>query len=1038
MSYMGRIARGLLAMAALVAMVALPPVVLWAVADWPLPTAVPTLAQLRRGLGAGGLSDVVIIKAIAVVGWALWLQVLAGLALEVPAALRHRQARRSRLIGPAQLLVRRLVATATFVIGTGLPAAAGGGLLRPPVAPAAVAATWSPPPVVSSRELVASPPPRTEDLPVYVVRAGDSLRSIAKDHLGTEERWEEIFQLNRHVPQDHGRLEVSSLIRPGWVLRLPADAAGLPAGGRTEAPAKRYVVGPDDNLAKIAARHLGGEPRRGWEIWRLNKGKVMADGQRFVDANLIHPGWVLDLPADAVGLLDANASGMRASGGEDTGGPEVMPSSPHPAATAPPNPQPAATETAAVPSRPPASPVPEGAVPAPASSSSTVPQGEEGSQPSASPHEPVLPVPVPAAVVAASGVLAACVVAALDRLRRRQHRSRRPGRDVVRPAAALEPAEAKWRAIAPDDAAEWIDGTLRLLGVGLADGDGKVAPDVLLVRAGELGVELVLSSAATDPPAGFTVADDGVTWRLDDSITRTELRRRTKAKVPLAPALVTLGATPEGQILVDLERIGTLCVEGDPSRVAAFCTGAAMQLATGPWTETTQVRLLGGPEELARAFPDDVEIVADVEKLAAELEELSRENHQRHVSSTLSARAAAGGTEGYPPLVVVAWSDAAPPEVLSRLILAAGTGGRSGVGLVAAGPAQKSAWRVAIDHSGQALVEPLGIVLDAVGADPGLVEAAPALLAAAAETDDVAKVSEPDLVPPRPKGTKEIRILRPEPEVDSWERRPNRRIVTELAVYLATRDGGRPRSSDEIRAALWPLGADLQGKEVSEETFRTYVSHLRSCLGRHHVPDAGDVGGYCLDDVRTDWARFKALLGEARFAAATEAAALLSEALSLVQGRPFTHVAKGTYTFAYSELLVSEIEVAVSDAAHRLASLALDAGDPVTAAEAASKGLMVVPTMERLYQDRMMAAAMSRDRDALHQVRRDAERSLSALGPDEELSEEMLALYHQLLDTLRQPGPAVPGSSGNGTAPFASESNGSAKWRQVKRAGLAP
>ncbi|MBW3613692.1 MAG: LysM peptidoglycan-binding domain-containing protein [Actinobacteria bacterium] len=995
-------ARGLLAVVALVGLVVVPPVVLAKVAGWPLPTSVPTADQLSRGLGAGGLSDALVVKAIALVGWLLWIQVLAGLALEVAAALRHRQAPRSRLVGPTQLLLRRLVATATFLVGTGLPAVAGGGGFAPP--PAVVSA-WSPPPEPAPPPAPA--PPEVESQPTYVVRGGDSLRAIAARHLGSEERWQEIFEANRHVPQDRGRLEVPSLIRPGWVLRMPADATGLGPSDGTAPAAKRYRVVAGDNLAAIAARHLG-DPRRGWDIWSLNKAAVMADGQRFVDPDLVRPGWILELPPDAHDLPDEGGGIDGPADGEPV------------SASAPPEPAPPPANPAPSPPTAPATAVSGNgagdatARPAPAQPpSSRAP--EDGGAPG---PDAVLPVRVPAAVIAASGLVAACVVAALDRLRRHQHRLRRPGRGVARPEPDLAPAEAQWRAIAADEAAEWIDGTLRLLGVALAGRDATGLPEVLLVRAGELGVELLLARPLPDAPEGFDAAEDGRIWRLDRTITLAELGRRSEGKVPLAPGLVTLGATPEGQVLVDLERIGTLSVEGARDRVAAFCTGAALQLATGPWTETTQVRLVGGPPQLGDAFAEEVEATADAEALADELEELSAKNQERHGAvSTLAARVAAGGAEGYAPLVVVAWSDTAAPDVLARLSVAAGAGGRSGIGLVAAGPVTGARWRLVIDASGAAVVEPLGMALAAVGAEPDLVEAAPALLAAAADTRGVAMADSPgdaarpkatDVLSPRGSG-KEIRILGPEIEVVGWEHRPNRRIVTELAAYLATREDGRPRSADELRAALWPLGADLLGKEVSEETFRSYVSHLRRCLGRDHVPDAGEVGGYLVVGVPTDWRRFKALVAQARRAPTGEARTLLAEALSLVRGRPFSRVPKGTCTWAFSEFLVSEIEVAVGDAAHRLASLALDAGDPATAAEAVAKGLLVVPTMEQLHQDRMLAAAMARDRGALHRARRDAEHSLGALGPTEELSEEILALYHQLLETLSRPVDEAPG-----------------------------
>jgi len=50
-----------------------------------------------------------------------------------------------------------------------------------------------------------------------------------------------------------------------------------------------------DTLWAIAERTLR-DPMRWREIWRLNRGKVMRTGQRFIDPNLIRPGWVLKIP----------------------------------------------------------------------------------------------------------------------------------------------------------------------------------------------------------------------------------------------------------------------------------------------------------------------------------------------------------------------------------------------------------------------------------------------------------------------------------------------------------------------------------------------------------------------------------------------------------------------------------------------------------------------------------------------------------------------------------------------------------------------
>ena len=56
-----------------------------------------------------------------------------------------------------------------------------------------------------------------------------------------------------------------------------------------------YTVVSGDCLSTIALRFYGDEGA--WnEIWAANANRVMADGIRFGDPNLIYPGWVLVLP----------------------------------------------------------------------------------------------------------------------------------------------------------------------------------------------------------------------------------------------------------------------------------------------------------------------------------------------------------------------------------------------------------------------------------------------------------------------------------------------------------------------------------------------------------------------------------------------------------------------------------------------------------------------------------------------------------------------------------------------------------------------
>lgn len=80
-------------------------------------------------------------------------------------------------------------------------------------------------------------------------------------------------------------------------------AADYPAGGggrivalEPEPETSDVTVRAGDTLRKIAMTHLGDENR--WpEIFALNEGVVQADGRSLTNANLIHIGWVLKVPA---------------------------------------------------------------------------------------------------------------------------------------------------------------------------------------------------------------------------------------------------------------------------------------------------------------------------------------------------------------------------------------------------------------------------------------------------------------------------------------------------------------------------------------------------------------------------------------------------------------------------------------------------------------------------------------------------------------------------------------------------------------------
>lgn len=250
-------ARGAAAALVLVALLVGAPLALALLIGDPLPQHLPSGGQVHRGL-IEPLADSQVVKILALVAWLAWAHLLVSVVRELLAQLRGLPSpRRLPVLGFNQAFAHRLVATALLLIPAAgsLHATPVSALTRATGAPpagsvAAVAAltpsaaTMPAPKVAAAAAanghavlpmptlLTAAPHQERPAHKVYVVepphgRHYDSLWDIAARHLGDGRRYHEIYELNRGRPQpDGGELTKASLIQPGWVLLLPADATG--------------------------------------------------------------------------------------------------------------------------------------------------------------------------------------------------------------------------------------------------------------------------------------------------------------------------------------------------------------------------------------------------------------------------------------------------------------------------------------------------------------------------------------------------------------------------------------------------------------------------------------------------------------------------------------------------------------------------------------------------------------------------------------------------------------------------------------------
>jgi hypothetical protein len=866
------------------------------------------------------------------------------------------------------------------------------------------------------------------------------------------------------------------------------------ATAETEAQLECRVLPPDgrdhDTLWDIAERHLG-DGLRWREIYALNENRLMPDGQRLTKASLIHPGWILRLPADAIALdIDRVPDRpVEKLASVNTHVPAMEPATPKtpekpappqldtdaagvdageaPAKTAPAVPPP--LEQAAVAEKPPAadqSTDRSGADTTDQARDTASDQDQEQEGEQESDHTATATATLGALALASLGLLGA-----LTRRRKVAARRRPVGARSQRPSPELLEEEQRIRQQAR--LAETTAATVRLA-LLLADRHSARTELKALWQHPDGSLELCWTEPAAAPaPAPFDSTDNG--WLLPASAHPLlyATRRHTHADRPdpdgeaqdtfdPVPLLIPVGHRDGSALLVNLELYGAATLTStDPGSTVPLeaLTAWLHALASAPWSLSVHTHVPTALADLATGL----ERITVTDSINPPVTLTEAETAQVAAAGSLAAARRANPDLYAEDLTVYAGysTDDIPRDVLqgasSRqlpvmllLLNDPEDGSHDGPiwafdehGLLTIPGLASGITPLRTDHAThQRILRLLEHAQDpplAARDDPQLAElqrqcppdskaldepVAPAVIdltlqdtsPTAADTNDVPDESDaaqssqtPTLVAepsprttvepskrgvPAKSGTKsaavpertstgpiEIGVLGPA-TISGLDMDPPRSITLDLLIYYAFHR--RPMSSRELWTGLFP------DKPYQDTTLRGRRSELRRLVH----PLLHKVGQkHCLDDLAsTDWQRFQALADgnpEQQLAA-----------LKLIRGRPFDNC---QHDWMHLEGQITEIEAAVADLAIEVAKRALASNDYATARAAAHAGLLGVPHEERLYRLGMQAAAAAGATSEVQQLRRQLNVViLDELDPDDEMQPATVELLKHLADEDRR------------------------------------
>ncbi len=989
------LAKGLLAIAAIAALLVGVPLLLYRLGGIPGSSVVEAFTDPLTSDNTR--SERLLAGTLGIIAWLCWVQVAYALVAEIVAAARGTVANRAPILPGIQAAASRLVTTATLVAGSFGQTAT---VMAAPLAPVMVMEPAVAAPLIADADIrtvdSAASPIETSG-PTYTTGERDTFWSVAETLLGDGLRWSEVRDANvgRLMPDGTTIHSTTEELGAGWDLVLPNDAV-LPLQPQVDnpTPASNAEAVEDwidvehgDHFWAIAEEALSDAWGRAptdteiapyWaELVQTNDGRLLPPE----DPNLIYPDqrFLLppmpedptvpeaeELPTDAAAPTEAAPAPAEAT-------PEPAPSTTTSPTTAPPT----------TISEPP---------------TTTGVKTPDVTSEAAAADETSLPLASVALGLGAVGVGAGSLAVTLRRRRAHQAAKRKPGTTLEPPADELIEYEQRIRPVADTEASRWVAATNKLITARLATQTSHRLPAVIAMRAGRFGVEVLLDEPCA-PLDGFVPGNaQNSAWRLHPDLELRMIEAETEDAQPYCPALVTVGTTEAGDLLLDLEQIGVLSVEGDEDTAHSWFRSIATSIAAAEWSQLCEVVAVGGIEGIDRLA--SVTAPEDAEAWVATTETSMRKLHDRLEATPYEQRVRPG--EIFHPTVVLISADNA--DAANALAEAASLV-NTPLAVIAACPLSV-ADRVHLDPR-QSTLEPIGVEFQPALTEP-VEAAAVAELLDNAEHAEMIEAPGPEVVAPEPAEGREpvadliervmapkpieVRLLDAKPTVEGLESDPPAKQLS-VICYLAYH---RSVTSQRLRDTFWP-------NATSRKTADNAISQIRTMLG---VSDDGDqrltqainTGENQLsDEVGCDWRRVEALIGAARGRPAAEQVELLATALGLVGGQIGADAPARQFAWLVEDHQVyGHMERVLVDAAAELGELALQAGDRPLADQAAGIGGLLVPGSEAMCRLHMRAAAAAGDLRALEAAYEQAQRSTAEEDPWVEVDDETEALYRDL------------------------------------------